>query len=129
MHNKALSDSREGNKEGKVSMPYNLDLEDRIDRFANRFGTISKKNMFGGVCYLLNGNMIFGIHKDSLMIRTTPAIADKLLKNENFSVFDFTGKPMKGWVLASLDAVDTEDQLLEMLQIGTDYVSKLPGKQ
>ena len=44
-------------------MGYNEDLEDRIDRVVDRFGDIAKKKMFGGVCYLFNGNMSFGIHK------------------------------------------------------------------
>ena len=110
-------------------MAYNLDLEHRVDNLISRFGEISKKKMFGGVCYLLNGNMCFGIYKDSLIIRTNTEHAGKLLENDNFSVFDITGKPLKGWVLASLDAIETEDQLLEMLQIGTTFAGSLPRKQ
>ena len=109
-------------------MPYNLDLEDRIDRLDSRFGEITKKKMFGGVCYLLNGNMCFGIYKDSMIIRTTREQADRLLKEEYFSPFDITGRPMKGWVLVSPDAVETEEQLLEMLKLGADYANTLPKK-
>jgi TfoX/Sxy family transcriptional regulator of competence genes len=53
-------------------MGYNIDLEDRTDRLKDRLGEIDKKKMFGGIGYLLNGNMCFGIHKESLILRTSP---------------------------------------------------------
>ena len=109
-------------------MAYNLDLEDRIDRIIDRFGNIGKKKMFGGVCYLFNGNMCFGIHKEYLMLRTSPEKADELMRTEYFTPFDITGKPMKGWVLVSPDVLETEDQLVEMLRLGIDFVKTLPKK-
>jgi TfoX/Sxy family transcriptional regulator of competence genes len=109
-------------------MAYNLDLEDRIDRIIDRFGDIGKKKMFGGVCYLFNGNMCFGIHKEYLMLRTSPEKADELMRTEYFTPFDITGKPMKGWVLVSPDVLETEDQLVEMLRLGIDFVKTLPKK-
>ena len=109
-------------------MPYNIDLEDRIDRLAPRFGDLTKKKMFGGVGYMLKGNICFGIHKEFLLIRTSPERAESLLKSEYFSIFDITGRPMKGWVLVSPDAVETEEQLSEMLKLGLDYAETLPRK-
>ncbi len=53
-------------------MAYNIDLEDRIDRLASRVGGPEKKKMFGGIGYMLNGNLCFGIHKDALILRTLP---------------------------------------------------------
>ena len=53
-------------------MGYNQDLEDEIDRLIERLGDIAKKRMFGGVGYLINGNMCFGIHKESLELRVSP---------------------------------------------------------
>ena len=52
-------------------MAYNVDLEYRIDQLTNRLGEITKKKMFGGIGYLMNGNMCFGIHKEFLIIRTS----------------------------------------------------------
>lgn len=109
-------------------MPYNVDLEDRIDRLAARFGQVVKKKMFGGIGYMLSGNMCFPIHKESLLLRVSPQLGDELLKNEDFTVFDITGRPMKGWVLASPDAVETEDQLIDLLKLGADYAKTLPKK-
>ena len=84
--------------------------------------------MFGGVGYLIKGNMCFGIHKEYLIIRTSAEEADKLMKNEYARPFDITGKPMKGWVLISPDYVETEDKLREMLALGADFAKQLPVK-
>jgi len=110
-------------------MPYNLDLEDRIDRLAPRLGDVAKKKMFGGVGYMFRGNMCFGIHKESLMLRVSPEQGEKLLKNEYFSPFEaMTRNPMKGWLLVSPDAVETDDQLLDMLKLGLDFAATLLKK-
>jgi TfoX/Sxy family transcriptional regulator of competence genes len=109
-------------------MTYNLDLEDRIDRLKDRLGEIAKKKMFGGIGYLMKGNMCFGIHQESLVIRTFPEKAKELLYSEYFSPFDITGRPMKGWLLVSPDALETEEQLLDMLKLGVSFAEKLPGK-
>ena len=109
-------------------MVYNLDLEDRIDQLTDRLGSITKKKMFGGIGYLINGNMCFGIHKEFLIIRTSLEKADDLLKSEYVTPFDITGKPMKGWVKVSPDFVETEDQLMNMLQLGASFAETLPGK-
>ena len=109
-------------------MAYNLDLEDRIDRLLSRLGDITKKKMFGGVGYLMNGNLCFGIHKESLILRTGIKKAEELMKSEYITPFDITGKPMKGWVLVSPDVFDTDDQLLDMLRLGIDFVKTLHYK-
>ena len=109
-------------------MVYNFDLEDRIDQITDRLGSITKKKMFGGIGYLINGNMCFGIHKEFLIIRTSLEKAGDLLKSEYVTPFDITGKPMKGWVKVSPDFVETEDQLMNMLRLGASFAETLPGK-
>jgi TfoX/Sxy family transcriptional regulator of competence genes len=109
-------------------MPNSLELEDRIDRLIARFGDITKRKMFGGVGYLINGNMCFGIHKESLVLRTSLEKAEDLLKGNYVTPFDITGKPMKGWLLVSPDVLETEDQLLDMLKLGISYAETLPSK-
>jgi TfoX/Sxy family transcriptional regulator of competence genes len=109
-------------------MAYNIDLEDRIDRLTDRLGEIAKKKMFGGVGYLINGNMCFGIYKESLVLRTSPEKAEELMRSEYFTPFDITGKPMKGWVLVSPDVLETEDQLLDILRLGVSFAGTLPKK-
>jgi len=109
-------------------MGYNQDLEDKIDRLTDRLGTIAKMKMFGGIGYLINGNMCFGIHKESLVLRTSSEKAEELLRSEYVTPFDITGRPMKGWVLVSPDVLETEDQLLDMLRLGVSFAETLPKK-
>ena len=77
-------------------MAYNIDLEHRIDKVIDRLGYITKKKMFGGVGYLMNGNMCFGIHKEYLILRMSLEKSEELLKSEYVTPFDITGRPMKG---------------------------------
>jgi len=109
-------------------MGYNLDLEDKIDRLKDRIGEITKRKMFGGIGYLVNGNMCFGIYKESLVLRTSSEKAEELMKSEYITPFDITGRQMKGWVLVSPDVLETDDQLLNMLRIGVIFAETLPKK-
>ena len=59
-------------------MAYNLDLEQRIDKMIDRLGDITKRKMFGGIGYLLNGNMCFGIHKEYLILNYTILVSARL---------------------------------------------------
>ena len=109
-------------------MPYNVDLEYRIDGFLDRIGQMTKKKMFGGIGYLLHGNMCFGIYKEYLIIRTSKEMAQELLQKEGILPFDITGRPMKGWLMVSPDLVETDDELFGMLKIGADFTANLPKK-
>ena len=109
-------------------MAYNEEIESRIKKIVSRWQNTDAKKMFGGVGYLLNGNMCFGIHKESLILRTTKERAEELIKNEYISIFDITGRPMKGWVMISPDILETENQLRNMLEIGKDFAATLPKK-
>ena len=109
-------------------MVYNLDLEFRIDGMASRFPRLDKRKMFGGIGYILNGNMSFGIYKDYLIVRTSSEIAEELLKREDVKPFDITGKAMKGWVMVSPDYVETNDELFSILKTSIDFAENLPRK-
>jgi len=109
-------------------MGYNQDLEDKIDRLIDRIGELAKKKMFGGIGYLINGNMCFGIHRESLVLRTSPEKAEDLLRSEYVTPFDITGRPIKGWVLVSPDVLETDDQVLDMLRLGVSFAETLPKK-
>ncbi len=109
-------------------MPYNQDLEKKLDLLTVKLGEFTKKKMFGGVGYMMNGNMVFGIHKESLLIRTSPEKEPEMLKQNGVSIFDMTGRPMKGWLLIAPPVWKTDQQLLGWLNIAIDYVIHLPGK-
>jgi TfoX/Sxy family transcriptional regulator of competence genes len=109
-------------------MGYNRDLEYRIDHLMSRLGEITKKKMFGGIGYLINGKMCFGIHQEFLVLRVSPEKAQELMKSEYVTPFDITGRPMKGWILVSPDILESEEQLLDTLRLGIGFAETLPKK-
>jgi TfoX/Sxy family transcriptional regulator of competence genes len=109
-------------------MPYNTELEKRIDALLVRIGPAIKKRMFGGIGYMTDDKMCFGIHKELLVLRTTAERADDLLKTGVARPFDITGRPMKGWVMISNDAVKTEGELLGYLMLGFEFARSLESK-
>jgi TfoX/Sxy family transcriptional regulator of competence genes len=110
-------------------MAHDTQLESRIDRLIDSWGVpLTKMKMFGGVGYLAHGNMAFGIHKDGLVVRTTEEQGEELLRKPGVRVFDMTGRPMKNWFLTSREAIDTEESLLKLLELGRDRALTLPPK-
>lgn len=74
-------------------MPYNPDIEFKIDEAVLGHYELTKKKMFGGICYLLNNNMCCGVYKDYLIVRVgNPKKAENYLKNDLIVPFDITGK-------------------------------------
>ena len=109
-------------------MAYSASLALRIRQFvAGRSGVIEKK-MFGGIGFLVNGNMLVGIWKNLLIARIGPEAAESALKEPNIVEFDITGKPMKGWVMVEPDGIETDEQLRVWIQRSLEFVSKLPKK-
>ena len=102
-------------------MAYNEKIETRIKKIVSGWKNTEDKKMFGGIGYLINGSMCFGINKESLVLRTSPEKAEKLMRSEYITPFDITGKPRKGWVLVSPDVLETDDQLLDMLRFGVSF--------
>ena len=109
-------------------MPYDTLLENNIGDVTLSWDGIEKKKMFGGVCYLINGNMCFGIWKDNLIVRMAPALAIEKLKDQNVKEFNITGKPMKGWVMVRNDVWQKKKELVKWLDIGRSFALTLPKK-
>lgn len=109
-------------------MAYDKSIEARIDSSIRQRQGIEKKKMFGGVCYLLNGNICFGIWQSYLIVRTDPATAALHLAHEHVRPFDVTGRPMKGWLMVAETAWPDEASLTEWLNLGFDFARKLPEK-
>ena len=109
-------------------MAYNPDLEDRIEELTSVWGGLSRKKMFGGVCYLIHGNMGFGIWKDFLIVRTGPEAAEGHLGKAGIHPFDVTGRPMRGWVMVDGSRWEDPDELEEWLTTGRDFALTLPPK-
>jgi len=109
-------------------MAYSESLARRIRLvFAGRRGMTEKK-MFGGVGFMLNGNMCVGVWKTSLIVRLGPEKAEAALKEQHVVEFDITGRPMKGWIMVEPDGLETDDQLSTWIQHAVEFVETLPAK-
>ncbi len=108
-------------------MAYDLKLAERIRSHLDGV-PVAEKKIFGGVGFLLNGNMACGVNKDNLIVRVDPEKHDSLLKKAHAKTFDLTGKPMKGWLLIEGDGVKTDKQLSAWVKEGVEFASTLPPK-
>jgi TfoX/Sxy family transcriptional regulator of competence genes len=109
-------------------MPYNKKIEETIDSIIVTWPNVEKKRMFGGVCYLINGNICFGIINDFLIVRAGEEMAREKLREKHVRTFDITGKPMKGWFMVEEKGWKSLVDLNDWLTIGRDYAATLPEK-
>ena len=109
-------------------MAYNQELEARIKKIVSGWRNTDYKNMFGGVCHLLNGNMFCGVYKDFLILRLGAANSKKAMELPFVRPFDITGRPMKGWVMVEKAGFRTDDALKAWLGKAKGFVSTLPSR-
>ena len=110
-------------------MAYDETLAARIRQHLARRKNVEEKKMFGGVGFLLNGNLLVGVWKDSLIVRLGPEQSDEALKEPHVSEFNITGRSMKGWVLVGPGSVEDDDQMSAWIQRAVKFVGKLPAKE
>jgi TfoX/Sxy family transcriptional regulator of competence genes len=109
-------------------MAYSESLAERIRQVVSKKRGITERKMFGGVGFLLSGNMCVGVWKTSLIVRLDPSQYEDALKESHVAEFDITGRPMKGWLLVEADGVETDQQLAAWINRAMDYVKTLPKK-
>jgi TfoX/Sxy family transcriptional regulator of competence genes len=109
-------------------MAFSEELAERIRHALARRKGVEEKKMFGGIGFLLNGNMLVGVWKDSLIVRLGPDEGEEALKEAHVSEFDITGRAMKGWVLVAPEGVEDDDDLSGWVQRAVKFVGKLPAK-
>jgi TfoX/Sxy family transcriptional regulator of competence genes len=109
-------------------MAYNVDLEDSIEELITGWADTDKRRMFGGIGYLIGGNMGFGIWKDFLVVRTGPEAVESILGQDGIHPFDVTGRPMKGWVMVDGSRWEDPEELARWLKTGRDFALTLPPK-
>ena len=104
-------------------------LTDRIRMQLQDDPNISEKKMFGGICFLLNGNMLCGVtNKGDFMARVGKELEDEARTRPFVRDMDFTGKPMKGFLFVSEDGLIEDHQLSEWIALCTQFVGSLPAK-
>lgn len=109
-------------------MAFSESLAARIRDALARKKNVEEKKMFGGIGFLLNGNMLVGVWKDSLIVRLGPEDGDEALLEPHVREFDITGRAMRGWVLVDPEGIEGDDRMSDWIQRAIEFVAKLPAK-
>ncbi len=110
-------------------MAFSEALAERIRQALARKKGVMEKKMFGGVGFLLNGNMLVGVWKEFLIARLGPDQGDEALLEPHVRKMDITGKPMKGWIMVEPEGVENDEQLKDWIQRAVKFVGSLPAKE
>ena len=109
-------------------MAYDEGLATRVrDVLGDRPG-LAEKKMFGGLAFLLHGNMACGVRGDDLIVRVAAEVADAAQGEPGTRPFDLTGRPMNGWLLVDAGGHAEDEDLRRWVDRGVAYASSLPAK-
>jgi TfoX/Sxy family transcriptional regulator of competence genes len=107
---------------------YSETLADRIRAIIGDRPDVTERKMFGGIAFMLKGNMFCGITRDDLMVRVGPDRFDQALASPGARLMDFTGRPMKGMAFVGPEGYGTDDALRGWVDQTLDYARSLPAK-
>jgi TfoX/Sxy family transcriptional regulator of competence genes len=109
-------------------MAYDEKLAERTRKALARRKTLTEKKMFGGIAFMLRGNMCCGVLNNDLILRLRPQQAEKALKKPHTRPFDFTGRPMKGFIVVADRGHKSDEALRKWVRQAADFASSLPAK-
>ena len=109
-------------------MPYDEALARRVREALGDRSDVSEKSMFGGLAFLLRGNMCVGVIRGELMIRVGPKAHDTLVREPHAREMDFTGRPMKGFVHVAGKGLASDGDLQGWVARGVSFAASLPPK-
>ena len=110
-------------------MAYDEGLATRIrDAIGDQPG-MAEKQMFGGLAFLVHGNMACGVRGEDMIVRLAADTAESVQGEPGVRPFDLTGRPMKGWLLVAADGHAEDDDLRRWVDRGVAYAASLPPKK
>jgi len=109
-------------------MPYDQALAGRIRAELTGLPGLEEKKMFGGVGFMLMGNMACGIHGDDLIVRLGADQYEAALSQPGARPFDMTGRPMSGWVMVAPAGFQTSTELKRWIDLGVKFAQSMPPK-
>jgi TfoX/Sxy family transcriptional regulator of competence genes len=109
-------------------MAFDEGLTQRVRALLDSRSDVADKQMFGGIAFLIAGNMACGVSGDDLMVRVDREESEALLEESGVRRFDMTGRPMKGWLLVAPDATADDADLERWVRRGEAFAASLPAK-
>jgi len=110
-------------------MAYDTLLAARMRAALGPLPSLEEKKMFGGVGFLVNGNLACGVHHNDLIVRVGPGNYEPALTRPHTHVFDMTGHPMTGWILVTPEGCATESDLQAWVTQGLAFAISIPVKR
>lgn len=109
-------------------MGFDDDLARKVrELLAGRDG-LSERKMFGGIAFLVNGNMACGVLNDDLIVRLEHEEAERALGEPHTRAFDVNGRPMRGFLFVAPDGIEADDQLARWVDSGANHAASLEPK-
>jgi TfoX/Sxy family transcriptional regulator of competence genes len=109
---------------------YDEELAERIRELIGGDSGLTEQKMFGGLAFLLGGNMAVGVSgQGGLLVRADPAQSDELVESTNARLMEMRGRQMRGWLRVDAEDVRTKSELAKWVDLGTTYARSLPPKR
>ena len=109
-------------------MAYDEALAARVKEVLSEHPDIAERKMFGGLAFMLAGNMCCCVTDRGLMVRVGPEGYEAALTLPHAGVMDMTGRPMRGWVLVQLAGLESDAGLNQWVERGAEFAATLPAK-
>lgn len=109
-------------------MAYDQDLALQVRSILSAERSFSEREMFGGIGFMIAGNMACGVSGDDLIVRVGPDEYESALDEQGVVEFDMTGRPMRGWVVVKPSAMPGDADLQRWVQRGLAFARTLPPK-
>ena len=110
-------------------MAYDEDLADRIRDALRDEDGVTEKRMFGGLAFLVNGNMaVSASGQGGLLLRVDPAETDAVVREDGVTRFQMRGRAMDGWVRVDPSVTTSDPELTRWVRVGVAYARSLPPK-
>jgi len=107
---------------------YSEKLVERVRQTLEQAEGVSERKMFGGVAFMINGNMCCGVSEEELMLRLGPERAQKFLQEPHTREMDFTGRVIKSMLYVKPAGIRTKASLMKWVGRAIDFASELPPK-
>lgn len=109
-------------------MSYDQQLADEIRTAIGSHPGVTEREMFGGIAFMVNGNMAVGVSGDELMVRVGKDAHDDAISRRGARTFDMGARPMRGWVSVAAEGFSTEEDFASWVSQGVTYAESLAPK-
>ena len=109
-------------------MAYSEELAARIREIIGARDGVTERRMFGGIAWMVNGNMACGTLGDDTMVRLGREGAEHALREPHVGPMEFTGRPMRGFITVHADGTVADTDLARWIDAGASYAASLPPK-